>query len=169
MRSVLLLALIIAMLPAVETDEVEVIRVIDGDSLVVRATVGGVVSAATIRLRWVDTPEMNKPGGEKARAFLLARVQPGERVRLRHPGESFPLDGHGRILALVVDRRRRVLQEELIRAGWSVYWQRYGSAPEPDGQRLRVAMEQAMHGNVGRWARERAVMEAQAAERQRAR
>jgi len=46
-------------------------RVIDGDTLVVTTELGFTVSAdVTVRIRGVNAPEHNKPGGAEATAFL---------------------------------------------------------------------------------------------------
>lgn len=49
----------------------KVARIIDGDTLLVTTDLGFTVSAdVTVRVRGVNAPEHNKPGGAEATAFL---------------------------------------------------------------------------------------------------
>lgn len=51
-------------------------RVVDGDTLVVTTDLGFTVSAdVTVRIRGVNAPEHNKPGGAEATAFLKQLVE----------------------------------------------------------------------------------------------
>ncbi|MGH2948688.1 MAG: thermonuclease family protein [Solirubrobacteraceae bacterium] len=95
----------------------QVVRVIDGDTIVVRAD----GERLTVRLLGIDTPETHggpvECGGSAA-SHHLARIAPaGSRVRLvTDPGSGETRDRYGRLLAYV-DGRRGDLGERLLRAG----------------------------------------------------
>jgi endonuclease YncB( thermonuclease family) len=134
MRFVLVCVTWWSQLPALTTDPVTVLKVIDGDSLLVEGTVGGVPAPIAVRLLQVNTPEMrdkttgqSTATGRQARQFVQELLPEGARVQLWGPRESLRADGHGRVLAVVVLADGTSIQEHLIAAGWSVYWRRYGS------------------------------------------
>ncbi len=88
-----------------------VVRVQDGDSLVVRVDGG---RQTRLRLIGADAPEMDqKPWGERARSFTRTMV--GGRRVLIEPGAE-PRDRHGRLLAYVFAEGWMV-NEELLRNG----------------------------------------------------
>ncbi len=91
----------------IETEEVQVIQVIDGDTFIVK---GG----ETIRILAIDTPERYEPYYDKARDFLKEKIL-GRVVRLGRC-ESEPRDRYGRILSFVEIRGRDV-GTELLRSG----------------------------------------------------
>jgi micrococcal nuclease len=96
-----------------ETGAYRVVRVVDGDTLVLADL------ADRVRLIGANTPETVKPNspvepcGPEAAAFTSDFVSGGE-VRLEFDGQ--PRDKYGRILAYVWVGDR-MLNEELIRAG----------------------------------------------------
>src|SRR4051794_31647060 len=96
----------------------QVLRAVDGDTLVVRLDGG---RRERVRLIGVDTPESVKPGtapqcwSHRAAAYT-ARATRHRRVKLR-PGRE-PRDRYGRLLAYVaVGARELDLQEALLRGG----------------------------------------------------
>ena len=94
-----------------------IVRVVDGDTLVVRVTGRRV----TVRLLGIDTPETRGGPAECggiAASRQLARLAPaGSRVRVvRDPGSGETRDRYGRLLAYV-DSRRGDLGERQLRAG----------------------------------------------------
>ena len=150
---------------AAESAPVRVLRVIDGDTLVVESMVGGLAAGTAVRLRWIECREMDETGGEAARQALLALAPVGSQVRLVVAADAVPLDGHGRVLALVRLGDGRIAQEALIAGGWSCYWQRYGAAPAPWGESLQAAQDTARDARTGGWSDHAAWMEQKAAER----
>lgn len=79
-----------------------VVRVIDGDTLVVRTGTGEV----TVRLLGIDTPEVahhgnsDECGGPEAAARLAQMLPPGTSVQLARDTEA--RDAYGRLLAYVI-------------------------------------------------------------------
>ncbi len=100
-------------------EAVQVVRVVDGDTLVVR--LDGVKT--TVRLLNVDTPETKDPNedvqclGPEASAFLEDLLPPGTAVDLEYDGEK--LDRYGRTLAGVW-LREALVNAEIARAGLGV-------------------------------------------------
>lgn len=95
------------------------IQVVDGDTL--KAIVKN--RQETIRLRLVDTPELNhkengkQPLSEEAKAFTQKRIRDAEKVTLE-PDEEMGRDPYGRMLAYIhVDGK--LLQEELVENGYA--------------------------------------------------
>lgn len=161
----LLLLLLVVNLPGAESAPVRVLRVIDGDTLVVESAVGGLAAGTAVRLRWIDCREMDESGGVAAREALLALAPVGSAVCLVVNSDTAPLDGHGRVLALVRLADGRIAQEAMISGGWSCYWQRYGAAPAPWAESLQAAQEEARAEGAGAWGSDAAWMEQKAAER----
>lgn len=104
-----------AAVPVAASETVPVVRVVDGDTIVV--ALGG--GEETIRYIGVDTPETVKPGapvecfGPQASA-LNKQLVSGEEVRLDFDRE--PRDRYGRLLAYV-HRGDLFVNAELIRRG----------------------------------------------------
>ena len=91
------------------------------------------------------------PLGEEARAFVRRLLAGVTRVRLERDEDGRDLDGHGRLLAHVLferDGRRVLLAEELLRAGLSPYFVKYGRSKRYDA-RLRAAVEEARAAGRG--------------------
>lgn len=93
-----------------------VIRVIDGDSLVVRLQSGPI----EVRLSGADAPEYDQPGGPEAKRALAARLRRGSEVSL----EPVEQDRYDRLIA-VVHRGDEVLEEYLLRQGHAWAYRRY--------------------------------------------
>lgn len=97
----------------------EVVRVIDGDSIVVRQTIvrpsdgQRTTSEATIRLLGIDCPEFDEPLGGEATALTRRLLEDGD-VTLRFDRRR--LDRYERFLAYVFVGDR-MLNVELVRAG----------------------------------------------------
>ena len=98
-------------------DEATVIRVIDGDTLVVDLDDEDV----TVRLLNVDTPETKDPNepvqclGPEATEFLKKALPAGSTVELEYDVER--KDRYGRTLAGVYDAKERLMNAEVARAG----------------------------------------------------
>src|SRR4051794_17899592 len=86
---------------ALPAGEAHVVRVIDGDTIVVRLSSG----EEHVRLIGIDTPETHKPGtpvecfGPEAAARMTALLPEGSTVRLERDAEA--RDRYGRLLAYV--------------------------------------------------------------------
>lgn len=103
-----------------ETDY-EVVRVVDGDTLILEMD----GEKVRVRLLGIDAPESVKPGtepehyGPEASAFLRSLVD-SHRVRLAHDGPVPRNDRYGRLLAYVYRVPDGLpLNEELVRRGFA--------------------------------------------------
>jgi micrococcal nuclease len=99
-------------------------RVVDGDTVVVEVA-GSITPVERVRLLRVNTPERGRPGCERATAALIALAD-GKRVELDFEDPEKPeRDEYGRLLAYVhVDGL--CANVELVRAGWSRFFTKYG-------------------------------------------
>ncbi len=135
----------------------EVIRVVDGDTLVVRrqaSTGHGRIREIRVRLLGIDCPESVKPDhpvepwGPEAAEFTRKFVA-GRAVRLRF--DKRRLDQYDRYLAYVfVDDR--MLNEELVRAGLA-FVSTFPDDSEAMARRLRAAESEAQEQSRGVWSR----------------
>ena len=129
-----LLALMVAMRPALGES---VVRVIDGDSLVVES--GG--REVDVRLANVDAPELDQPRGVEARNALQSLVA-GRDIEL----ELVSGDAYRRIVARVLVGDLDV-NAALVRQGFA--WVRRAYSPAPGLIRME---EQAKAARRGLWA-----------------
>jgi micrococcal nuclease len=142
---------------------VELVAVLDGDGLRVRR--GGRVESLRLAcvdseeaLHASDSPARDKPQtvlGERARMWLAGRLAgtPGAVVELElthHPGEG-ERDGFGRLLAHARAADGSDLGLELVRAGHSPYFVKYGACPLSDAA-YRAAEREARAAGRGIWA-----------------
>ena len=161
----ILLFLFCSALPAVSCTNLKVLRVVDGDSIVVEVEHQGVALPIAVRLQFVDAPEMrdgdqDNPPGIAARNFVLQHIQKGQRVDLRSAHKTFAADGHGRVLAMVYPAGQKVsIQAALIRAGYSVYWRRFGRLPQAEHQAFIKLETEARHQNSALWQSQPAWMQ----------
>lgn len=127
-------------------EEYIVQRVVDGDTLLLADDV-------RVRLIGVDTPETVKPnhpverGGPEATEFTRHFVS-GARVRLQFDQQR--KDRFDRLLAYVWVGDR-MLNEELIRAGWAKAEMQYHYSAEMKA-RFRQAEQEARSAGRGIWA-----------------
>lgn len=128
------------------SEPLKVIKIIDGDTIRVANTLGGLHWPATIRLAYIDTPEIRSnahgpasPDGPKAKAFLEGFIPVGSTVRLLVEGDRLKRDGFGRVIA-IVQVGDTTAQEALIAAGWSPYWTEHGEASQSWHNRFTSAM-----------------------------
>ena len=144
---------------AVETTALNVVGVSDGDTITVETTPG---VSAKVRLLYLDTPESKTnrhdvamPEGQIATKALGELLPKGTRVRLWGPGQKIECDVYGRQLAVILlgDSGWTSAQESMIFQGHTVYWRKYGEAPNPElHQRFLEAEKQAKKDRRGAWA-----------------
>jgi micrococcal nuclease len=121
-------------------------RVVDGDTLLLA---GG----QRVRLIGIDTPETKRPDlpvdplGVEATAFVQSLIADAP-VRLEFDRER--LDQYERLLAYVWLPDGRLLNEEIIRAGFSTAQTRYPYRQDMK-RRFLEAEEEARAAGVGRW------------------
>lgn len=145
----------------------EVVRVVDGDTILVRQQVDSPSSVSSglrdhvrVRLLGIDTPETVKEGhpverwGPEATEFTQ-RFLAGGRAQLRF--DKRRVDRYGRLLAYVyVDDR--MLNEELVRAGLARV-SLYPGDSESIGRQLRRAEEAARREKIGIWGTHLGIVE----------
>ena len=107
--------------PAFAWDAV-VIRVVDGDTLIVAPKNANNPDEAAISVRFygIDAPEMNQPGGQEARVALAERARPGAIVEII-PVES---DRYDRAVGLVF-LDGALLNLEQVRKGHAWVYEKY--------------------------------------------
>lgn len=164
--------------PAVESPPVAILRVLDGDTVDVHP-IGDADPTKVVRVRllYVDTDETHNnehgratPEGFTAKAYLSKILPPEAQVTLYAPGEKFSFDRNARCLAVLNFNMRdpqnptesiaTSAEELLIYRGHSVYWVKYGPAPEPLNARLLALEIKARESRAGGWGTEPKAMEA---------
>ena len=131
-----------------ESIEVKVVRVIDGDTLLIQGD-------DRVRLLGVDTPEMKhprlppQPFGAEATQFTTQLVE-GKTVRLVFDKERY--DDYRRILAFVYLEDGTFLNEELVLAGLATAEAQYPFRSDIKKQ-LSAAQEHAESLNLGIWSK----------------
>jgi micrococcal nuclease len=132
-------------LRAVTGERVKVIWVVDGD------TVGISYQGRweLVRLLRINTPEKGQPGYAGASEFLRGLVA-GKTVTLdfETPGEP-ERDTYGRLLAYLHLRGDNV-NVEIVRAGWSDFWTKYGAGKY--AEHFHEAEIEAANALRGLWA-----------------
>lgn len=132
-------------LSTAETHVVELVKVVDGDTLKVRR--GGIDEY--VRLLRIDTPERGEPGHGEATAALAALVD-GQRLVLEpEPGHDFERDKYGRLLAYVRAGKRNV-SLAMVESGWTAFYTRFGQGRY--AAQFRAAELQAKAERRGLWA-----------------
>lgn len=144
-------------LSALTSDYLKVERIIDGDSIVVIGKCAGVELPISIRMLYLDTPEMRdgndaNPHGISAKNHLQRLLKPGDKIRLWTDDRSFQADTHGRVLAVVFTDKNICLQEYMIKHGYSVYWQRFGKMPDKQHRHWLELEKTAQEQKIGLWS-----------------
>jgi micrococcal nuclease len=131
-----------------ERERVELVRVIDGDTIEVRWRGG----RERVRLLRIDTPERGDRGYREATA-ALATLLGDETLELvfERPGRP-ERDRYDRLLAYVLTGGENA-NVELVRLGWSRFWTRYGegrlAASFVEAEREAAAAEVGLWGPDG--------------------
>ena len=127
-----------------------VVRVIDGDSIVIAAGAWG--GRETVRLRGIDAPELGQNGkppmqfADEARQYLTNRVD-GKPVTLKFdPPET--RDRYGRLLAFVYVGDTDCMNVDLVRDGMAYVDRRFKSFMQ---SQLDAAEAQARAKQIGLW------------------
>lgn len=129
---------------------VQVTRVIDGDTIEISPAIDGIED---VRLIGVDTPETNEPGcqpqpyGAEATSYAQSALS-GKVVTLEFDQER--TDQYDRLLAYVYLPSREMFNEDLVEEG---YAQAYPYPPNTRYEdRLASAQEEARTAGLGIWA-----------------
>jgi micrococcal nuclease len=125
----------------------EVVRVTDGDTIVVRS--GG--REERIRFCGIDAPEADQPMGDQATAYLQRLIDEADGIVLVSETDR---DRYGRMVGevfMVNPESEKFLQEELLLAGLAyVYPQYVGSCPNAAPMEIAEAIAQEQRAGV--WA-----------------
>ena len=143
----LLLALTAASAVAVERGDqltpLTLVRAFDGDSMVLRHPVGGVIKA---RLAGIDAPEKTQPFGPDSRKRLERLLASGRVTATAHK-----LDGFGRWI-VTIDIEGQDLGETLISEGLAWYFRKYErDLPKALRSRYASAEARARQSKKGLW------------------
>src|SRR3954447_16973831 len=131
-----------------------VTRVVDGDTIHVRAAGGRDVA---VRLLGIDTPETHRPntpvecGGPQASASMARLVPRGARVTLATDPTQDRVDRYGRTLAYVFLPDGRLLEDEQLRSGWATVYVFHGNPVQRIAE-LRREARQAESARRGVWS-----------------
>lgn len=117
-----------------------VIRIIDGDSLIIQKD----GETHEIRLYGIDTPEYKQPYSNKAKQ-LISRLASRQMVSVVEKD----VDRYGRIVALVTSRGKLV-NRELVREGVAWFYPRYCRSQPLCGE-LELLEQQARKARRGLW------------------
>ncbi len=147
------IAIFCLLLPALLLAQVvKVKRVVDGDTFVVEEG----PTEYRVRMLYVDTPESvhpdkkrNIPLGKVASEWTKQRIE-GKFVSLQQPGDHEKSDVFDRKLALVFIGGS-CINLELIQAGLSPYYTKYGTADEPWDSKFDTAEKIARKDAKGIW------------------
>src|SRR3954447_8647890 len=132
-----------------------VTRVVDGDTIHVRAAGGRDVA---VRLLGIDTPETHRPntpvecGGPQASASMARIAPPGTRVRLASDPTQDRVDRYGRTLAYVFLADGKLVEDEQLRSGWATVYVFRGKPVERIAE-LRREERDAENSHRGVWGK----------------
>lgn len=120
------------------------VQVVDGDTVAVRWK----RKIEHLRLLRVDTPERSQPGYEESTEFLR-NVLTGKQLQLEfEDAVTFARDTYGRLLVYLFANGENV-NVEIVRAGWSRFWTKYGEGKYAD--QFAAAEEEAKSQRRGIW------------------
>lgn len=151
---------------AVETKPVEVLSILNGLTIRVKADVGGQPFPVAVRLSYIiladpiGTDDLTAHAEDMPSTVKLKELLPiGSLVTLQCAQERFAADETGRMQAVVClddmtadnRQRRRCIQEEMIKSGWA----RFQPRDQPDFYSLfrilQAAEQDAQAGKRGIW------------------
>lgn len=129
--------------------EAELVRVFDGDSLIVHRSSGKEVE---IRIHAIDAPERRQPYADASRHALRERLSREQITVVEHSR-----DRYDRVIAkLVVDGRDVGLDQ--IERGFAWHYKQYASQQSrADRERYAAAEKKAKANRIGLWADETAI------------
>jgi endonuclease YncB( thermonuclease family) len=123
------------------TFQAEVVRVTDGDTIVVRtADFAGLKT----RLYGIDAPESDQPGGREAKAAL--EPLRGRVVKVL----KMDTDRHRRLVALIEEQDGKSVNLDLAARGHAWHYARYCRA-QPICGRIKSAAAEARRRGLGLW------------------
>lgn len=133
--------------PQTIKQKAKIIRLIDGDTVKVKLTATG--RKADVRLIGLDTPELSKCGGNRAKKEAKKILPVGTRVLLVSDATQPVKDRYGRLLRYVMRRATDVSKAQLARGMAKVL---VVGKPFKRIKPYRAAQAQADKNNLGNWA-----------------
>ena len=128
-----------------ETEVVELLRVVDGDTIEVRWR----GRTERVRLLRINTPERGAHGYDESTRALEQLLRDGDlQLEFEHPGRP-ERDKYDRLLAYVLAGGSNT-NAEMVRLGWTRFWTRYGAGRHAD--LFREAERDAQAGEAGLWS-----------------
>lgn len=123
----------------------ELVRVFDGDSLIVRSSNGNEIE---IRIHAIDAPERRQPYANASRRALRELLEGEEIVVMEHSR-----DRYDRVIAkLMVDGRDAGLEQ--IEGGFAWHYRQFASQQSREDRSLYATAEaKAKERRIGLWAR----------------
>ena len=108
-----------------------VVRVMDGDTVVVRADLGWRVQLETsVRIDGINAPEMSTPEGVKAHHFASMLIRPKDKVMIISKRLLGATEKYGRTLAdLTYGYPPASFAEAMVKAGHAKPWDGMGEPP----------------------------------------
>ena len=109
----------------------EVVRVMDGDTVVVRADLGWRVQLETsVRIDGINAPESNTPEGQESKKFAQALLQKRDKVTIVSKRLLGATEKYGRTLAdLTYGYPPVSFAEAMVKAGHAKPWDGLGEPP----------------------------------------
>ncbi|MBW2278068.1 MAG: thermonuclease family protein [Deltaproteobacteria bacterium] len=127
-----------------ETEAVDLLRVVDGDTIEVRWR----NENARVRLLRINTPERGARGYDEASRALESLLRDRElRLEFERPGHP-ARDKYDRLLAYVLAGGSNI-NAEMVRLGWTRFWTRYGAGRHAN--LLAEAEREARTEGAGLW------------------
>lgn len=121
-----------------------VVRVVDGDTVILREAGGREV---TVRVQGIDAPESGQPHGKDATKYLTMLALDKE-VTADCPKK----DQYGRLVCRIISKGADVAQS-MLWAGWAWHYKFYqNEQTEADRARYASAEDFAREGKLGLWA-----------------
>lgn len=126
-KSIFLAALLLLVLGScteTQNQSYSLIKVIDGDSLLLRVPEsssheGSKAGTVEVRLLGIDAPEYKqKPWGPRAQAYLQEQLHDGQGISLEF--ENKTIDKYGRTLAYVYNDLGELVNQKLLEEGFAV-------------------------------------------------
>lgn len=103
-------------------------RVVDGDTVEIDVAIGfGVTYRGSFRILGINARELHEPGGQEAKANLVALLPVGSTIQLG----SVKNDKFSRYDALLSNTAIGDVSTYLINTGWAAPWDGNGPRPTP--------------------------------------